>query len=84
MGLLRVLSNHPKALLLDEPTANLDPESEAAVWSTLEGLRGRTTMIAISHQPTLQGVADRIYRIVSGSVTAAPRPSPQAAVGATA
>jgi ABC-type multidrug transport system ATPase subunit len=29
LGLLRVLSNRPQALLLDEPTANLDPESEA-------------------------------------------------------
>lgn len=33
------------------------------VWSTVVKLRGKTTVVAISHQPGLVGVADRICRI---------------------
>ena len=53
----------PKILILDEATAALDPDAEAAVWSTVAELRGKTTIVAISHQPALLGVADRTYRI---------------------
>ena len=55
-----------KLLILDEATAALDPESEAAVWSSVERLRGKATVVAISHQPALVDVADRVYRIEEG------------------
>jgi ABC-type multidrug transport system fused ATPase/permease subunit len=56
----------PRLLILDEATASLDPETEAAVWATVETLRGKTTVVAISHQPALAGVADHVYRIEGG------------------
>ena len=84
VAIARALAHSPMLLILDEATAALDPESEAAVWRTLEGLRGRTTVIAISHQPALRGVAGRIYRIENGSVAPLAHPSPAAAAGATA
>src|SRR5262245_17085713 len=37
----RALVHDPKLLILDEATAALDPESEAQIWETLEGLRGQ-------------------------------------------
>ena len=46
-----------------EATAALDPSTEAAIWDTVAKLRGRATVIAISHQPALARVADRIYRV---------------------
>ncbi len=49
--------HEPKLLILDEATAALDPENEAAVWEAVEHLRGRVTVVAISHQPALMGVA---------------------------
>jgi ATP-binding cassette subfamily C protein len=63
IAIARALVHRPKLLILDEATAALDPDSEAAVWATVAALRGKTTVVAISHQPALLGVADRTYRI---------------------
>jgi ATP-binding cassette subfamily C protein len=66
IAIARALVHDPKLLILDEATAALDPENEAAVWEAVERLRGRVTVVAISHQPALTGVARRIYRIEAG------------------
>jgi ATP-binding cassette subfamily C protein len=63
IAIARALVRRPKLLILDEATAALDPSAEAAVWATVAELRGKTTVVAISHQPALLGVADRTYRI---------------------
>jgi ATP-binding cassette subfamily C protein len=63
IAIARALVCRPKLLILDEATAALDPDAEAAVWATVSDLRGKTTVVAISHQPALLGVADRTYRI---------------------
>jgi len=68
VAIARALVLRPRLLVLDEATAALDPETEAAVWSTVARLRGRTTVIAISHQPGVMRVADRVYRIADGEV----------------
>jgi ATP-binding cassette subfamily C protein len=68
IAVARALVHEPRLLILDEATAALDAESEAAVWQTVAKLRGRTTVVAISHQPALTRVADRIFRIEGGSV----------------
>jgi len=68
IAIARALVHRPSLLILDEPTTALDPATERAVWSSLSALRGETTMLAISHQPTLAGVADRIYRVEGGRV----------------
>ena len=54
--------------ILDEATAALDPSSEAGIYDTVRSLRGRTTILAISHQPGLLSVADRVYRLQRGRV----------------
>ena len=66
IGLARALAGHPRLLILDEATAALDPETEAKVLETLRDLRGEVTILAISHQPALREVADRVYRIEAG------------------
>jgi len=62
------LARRPKLLILDEVTSSLDPQTEAAICQTLQGLRGGLTILAISHQPAVVEAADRIYRIESGEV----------------
>ncbi len=66
IAIARALVHKPKLLILDEPTSALDPESEAAICETLSQLRGRITILAISHQPTIMNVADRAYNLYDG------------------
>jgi ATP-binding cassette subfamily C protein len=66
IAIARALVHGAKLLVFDEATSALDPESEAFVLAAIESLRGRATVLAISHQPALRGVADRIYRISDG------------------
>jgi ABC-type iron transport system FetAB ATPase subunit len=44
LALLRLLSRRPQALLLDEPTANLDPESTRRVETLVTQLRNRQSI----------------------------------------
>ena len=79
IAIARALVHHPKLLILDEPTAALDPASEAAICTTLRGLRGDLTMVSISHQAALTEAADRVYFLDKGRArlsTTAPPPGP--------
>jgi ATP-binding cassette subfamily C protein len=62
----RALVHKPKLLILDEATSALDPENEAAIGKTMKALRGRLTVLAISHQTALVNAADRVYRLQNG------------------
>lgn len=67
LAIARALLHEPKLLVLDEPTAALDADAERAVWQTVQRLRGRATVVAISHQTGLLDVADRVYRLERGT-----------------
>ena len=45
----RALASEPELLLLDEPTANIDPGAEEQFYSTLEILKERMTVLTVSH-----------------------------------
>jgi ATP-binding cassette subfamily C protein len=80
IALARALVHQPHLLILDEATASLDPTTEAAISSTLHGLRGRLTILAVCHQGPLIDLADRVYRVGDGTVVAVePAPGPVAA-----
>jgi ATP-binding cassette subfamily C protein len=68
IAIARALVHDPSLLILDEATASLDPESEAEVCETVERLRGDMTVLGVSHQAALLGVADKVYRLEGGSV----------------
>ncbi|NNL77605.1 MAG: ABC transporter ATP-binding protein [Desulfobacterales bacterium] len=67
IALARALVLKPKLLILDEATSALDPDSELSIGRTLRQLRGKLTIIAISHQPALVRAADRAYRLQNAS-----------------
>lgn len=69
IAIARALVKHPRLLILDEATTALDPETEREICESLRLLRGRITMLAISHQPTLFEVADWAYQLGGGAVT---------------
>lgn len=68
IAIARAIVHKPELLILDEATTALDPETEAAICSTLLQLRGQLTIIVISHQPALSKIADQAYHIQDGSV----------------
>ena len=53
-------------LLLDEPTSNVDPESEAVIAAALGRMREGRTCLAITHRLSLFDHADVIYRLEEG------------------
>ncbi|EEC14592.1 ABC transporter, putative [Ixodes scapularis] len=57
----------PKVVLLDEPTAGLDPENKREVWDLLLGMRAKTTLIISTHDMDEADVlADRIVVMAEG------------------
>ncbi|MFJ8435112.1 thiol reductant ABC exporter subunit CydD [Kitasatospora sp. NPDC094019] len=80
-ALARAFLKDAPVLLLDEPTAHLDPESEAAVTrATAELMRGRTAIV-VAHRTGLLPHADRILTVRAGTV--GPAPSHRAAADLT-
>ena len=76
IALARALILEPELLLLDEPTANLDPKSVEAIDRLLQGLAGqRTTVILATHnmQEALM-LADRVAVLKEGRLTSVGRP----------
>lgn len=45
----RALAGTPELLVLDEPTANMDVESEGRLYGALRELKGSTTVIVVTH-----------------------------------
>jgi ATP-binding cassette subfamily B protein len=66
IAIARALLKDAPILLLDEPTAALDSESEREVQAALDALqRGRTTLVVAHRLQTIIG-ADRIYVLEDG------------------
>ena len=75
IALARALLRNPSVLIMDEPTAALDPVSEAAIAHALsQTLRGRTAIL-ITHRISLVEIADLVVVLDSGRIveTGAPR-----------
>jgi len=68
IGIARALVRNSPILLLDEPTAALDAESEKAVMSALDRLMADRTVIAIAHRLSTIRNADRIVVLNKGEV----------------
>jgi putative ATP-binding cassette transporter len=59
LAIARALLQKPDFLFLDEATASLDEESEAALYELLRKQLGDTTVISIGHRSTLAAFHDR-------------------------
>jgi ATP-binding cassette subfamily C protein len=68
ISVARALVRKPRLLILDEVTTALDPKTEAALCSTILGLRGEMAILAISHQPSMVESADLVYRLERGQM----------------
>jgi ABC-type multidrug transport system fused ATPase/permease subunit len=65
VGQARALLRDAPLLVLDAPTADLDPAGVAQVARVLGGLRGRRTVLLIAHRDELLDQADRVVVLSS-------------------
>ncbi len=75
IALARALLRNPSILIMDEPTAALDPGSEAAIARALSQARHTRTVILITHRMSIVEIADQVFVLENGRVaeTGAPR-----------
>ncbi|WP_455770448.1 thiol reductant ABC exporter subunit CydD [Streptomyces cinereoruber] len=76
LALARAFLADRPLLLLDEPTAALDGETEAGVVDAVRRLAAGRTVLLVVHRPALLAVADRVVSL--GTNTGAPTASPSA------
>ncbi|MES2528829.1 MAG: ABC transporter ATP-binding protein [Bdellovibrionota bacterium] len=55
----RALLRNPKLLILDEATANIDQQTESLIIQYLSQIKGKVTVIAISHRESFNHIADQ-------------------------
>jgi thiol reductant ABC exporter CydD subunit len=70
LALARALARTAHLLILDEPTANLDADSAAAIAASIRELDPDQAVLLIAHSPELARSADRIVRIEHGRAVA--------------
>ena len=66
--LSRALLRRPTLLILDEATAALDPESEAALLARLKALQPRPATLVVAHRPSTLGHCDSVISIQHGNL----------------
>ena len=72
LALVRLLCNKPDVLLLDEPTANLDPQNVERAEALVAGLKqnGSMAVLWVSHDPAqIDRVASRELRLREGRMS---------------
>jgi len=66
LALARALVRRPTLLILDEATNALDPYNETKIIDALKKLKGKTTIILITHKAELLEIADKVVKIEKG------------------
>jgi ATP-binding cassette subfamily C protein CydD len=74
IALARAFLLDAPVLLLDEPTAHLDPDSESAVLRASTHLMAGRTVLVVAHRTALLSHVDRVVRLDGGRVQAAALP----------
>ncbi|WP_329615105.1 thiol reductant ABC exporter subunit CydD [Streptomyces brevispora] len=75
LALARAFLADRPVLLLDEPTASLDGETEAGIVEAVRRLAAGRTVLLVVHRPALLSVADRVVRLEPGATTEPTEPA---------
>jgi ATP-binding cassette, subfamily C, bacterial CydCD len=75
VALARAFLRDAPLLLLDEPTASLDGQTERQVLEAVARLSRGRTAIVVAHRPGLLEMADRVIDLTAPAATAADRPA---------
>ena len=74
LALLRAIVSNPTLIILDEPTAGLDPGNQELVWNMIEGIGRDVTRIVATHDVERVVLADRIVIMKEGNIVACEGP----------
>lgn len=68
VAIARALANHPKLILADEPTGNLDSETGKTIFKLLHDLAKsqNTTIIVVTHDLSIAGKTDKTFTLSDG------------------
>ncbi len=66
LNLARALVRKSNLLILDEPGNNLDLKADEIFKKTILDLKGKATIICITHRPSLVNIADRVLMLHNG------------------
>jgi len=67
VAIARALVNHPRILIADEPTSNIDTDSVGSLLEILTGLKEEgKTIIVSSHDPVIKSRAEILFTLVRG------------------
>jgi len=74
VAIARALATDPHVLLMDEPTASLDPERRTELQSLVKSLAGRnrTLLVATHDLDFAEGAATRVLYVRDGRITDSP------------
>ena len=77
LALARAVIHDPEVLMLDEPTAGLDPESARAVLELIREMagKGRTIVMCTHLLHEAEGIADQVVLMDEGTIRAAGEPA---------
>lgn len=68
VALARALYKNPKIIVLDEPNASLDEEGERALHNSLMALKGKATILMITHKLNVLQSVDKIAVLNNGQL----------------
>lgn len=68
ISLARALLRKPEILILDESTSQIDMQSELLIRDSLAHLKGKQTILVITHREALLDLADVIYEVQNGQL----------------
>lgn len=68
ISLARLTLKQPRVVLLDEPTASLDPATENLALNALKQWAHDKTLIVVTHRPQVLSMVDRIVIMENGVI----------------
>jgi ABC-type multidrug transport system fused ATPase/permease subunit len=63
IALARAIATRQPVVVLDEPTSGLDPAAQRAVLEAIAALRGRRTVILVTHRSEPAAIADKVVHL---------------------
>ena len=68
VGIARALYHQPTILVLDEATSSLDGSTEKLIIDTIKNLKGKMTIVFVTHKMSAISSCDRVFEIKNESI----------------